>query len=205
MNWGLPFIYCQVKTYVSFIMTLWTYADSIEIQLHNDTLGSMKITKLCHLYFSMDIIWKLPILQVLPALHHYDKVETLNITLYMVSNQFYHTRINTFQKISDMVNCCCVARSVHSIEYVLDIFTCESVANQFLWVVFFSKKIRCDYEGVRKRDSPPKNDRSEFCHHLLTLMSFQTCKRFFLLLNTKEDILNVGNQTVSVPIDVLCI
>ncbi len=26
-------------------------------------------------------------------------------------------------------------------------------------------------------------------HHLLTLMSFQTCVRFFLMLNTKEDIL----------------
>ncbi len=36
-----------------------------------------------------------------------------------------------------------------------------------------------------------------FCHYLLTHMSFQTCMDFFLLLNTKEDILkNVGNQTV---------
>ncbi len=33
------------------------------------------------------------------------------------------------------------------------------------------------------------------CHHLLTLMLFQTCMRFFQLSNTKEDILkNVGNQ-----------
>jgi len=34
-------------------------------------------------------------------------------------------------------------------------------------------------------------------HSLLTLKLFQTCMSFFLLLNTKEDILkNVGNQTV---------
>ncbi len=33
------------------------------------------------------------------------------------------------------------------------------------------------------------------CHHLLTLMLFQTCMRFFQLSKTKEDILkNVGNQ-----------
>jgi len=40
------------------------------------------------------------------------------------------------------------------------------------------------------------------CHHLLTLMSFQTGIGFFLLQNTKEDILkNVGYQTVLVPIE----
>jgi len=34
-------------------------------------------------------------------------------------------------------------------------------------------------------------------HHLLTLKWFQTCMSFFLLLNTKENILkNVGNRTV---------
>ncbi len=32
--------------------------------------------------------------------------------------------------------------------------------------------------------------------YTLTLMSFQICMSFFLLLNTKQDILkNVGNQT----------
>ncbi len=37
----------------------------------------------------------------------------------------------------------------------------------------------------------------EFCHHILTLMLFQTGPRVFLLLYTKEDILKeVGNQTV---------
>jgi len=37
------------------------------------------------------------------------------------------------------------------------------------------------------------------CHHLLTLMLFQACMNFLLLLNTKEDILKVfGNQD---PID----
>ncbi len=36
-----------------------------------------------------------------------------------------------------------------------------------------------------------------FCHHLFTLHLFQTCMIFFLLFNTKEDILkNVGDQTV---------
>ncbi len=34
---------------------------------------------------------------------------------------------------------------------------------------------------------------------LLTIMLFQTCKVFFLLLNTKEDILkNFSNQTVAI-------
>ncbi len=33
-------------------------------------------------------------------------------------------------------------------------------------------------------------------------MLFQTCMRFFHLLNTKEDnLMNVGNQTVDVAID----
>ncbi len=37
----------------------------------------------------------------------------------------------------------------------------------------------------------------KLCHNLLTLKLFQTCMSFFLLLNTKEDILkNVGNQIV---------
>ncbi len=37
----------------------------------------------------------------------------------------------------------------------------------------------------------------KICHHLLTLMSFQTCVSLFLMLNIKEDILkNAGNQTV---------
>jgi len=31
----------------------------------------------------------------------------------------------------------------------------------------------------------------KFCHHLLTLKLFQTCMSFFLLLNTKEDILKM--------------
>ncbi len=36
----------------------------------------------------------------------------------------------------------------------------------------------------------------KFCHHLLTLKSFQTCMSFFLLLNTKLCILkNFSNQT----------
>ncbi len=35
------------------------------------------------------------------------------------------------------------------------------------------------------------------CHHLLPLMSFQTCVRFFLMLKAKEDILK--NQTVVDP------
>ncbi len=35
------------------------------------------------------------------------------------------------------------------------------------------------------------------CHHLLIVHLFQTCMSFFLLLNTKYNILkNVGNQTV---------
>ncbi len=34
-------------------------------------------------------------------------------------------------------------------------------------------------------------------HHLLNLMSFQTCTSFFLLLNIKEDILK--NQTAVGP------
>ncbi len=35
------------------------------------------------------------------------------------------------------------------------------------------------------------------CHNLLTLKLSQTCMSFFLLLNTKEDILkHIGNQTV---------
>jgi len=39
-----------------------------------------------------------------------------------------------------------------------------------------------------------------FCHHLPTLKLFQTYMNFFLLLNTKEDILkNMGNQTVDGP------
>ncbi len=39
-----------------------------------------------------------------------------------------------------------------------------------------------------------------FCH-LLALMLFQTCMHFFLLLNTKEDIVkSTDNQTVLVPI-----
>ncbi len=41
-----------------------------------------------------------------------------------------------------------------------------------------------------------------FWHHLLTLMSFQTCVTFFLLWNIKGDILmNVGNQTVLLTLD----
>ncbi len=45
-----------------------------------------------------------------------------------------------------------------------------------------------------------------FCHHLLTLMSsFQTCMTFFFMQNTKEDNLkNVGNQRVLIPIDLHC-
>ncbi len=40
----------------------------------------------------------------------------------------------------------------------------------------------------------------KFSHHLLTLMSFQTCTSFFLMLNIKEDILmNAGIQTVDGP------
>jgi len=36
----------------------------------------------------------------------------------------------------------------------------------------------------------------KFCHHLLTLKLFQTCKNLFLLLKKMEDILKtVGNQT----------
>ncbi len=39
-----------------------------------------------------------------------------------------------------------------------------------------------------------------FCHHLLALMSFQTCMSLFLMLNIKYDILkNAGNQTVDGP------
>jgi len=38
----------------------------------------------------------------------------------------------------------------------------------------------------------------KYYQHLLTLMSFQTRMSFFLLLNTKGDILkNTGNQTVN--------
>ncbi len=42
-----------------------------------------------------------------------------------------------------------------------------------------------------------------FCHYLLTLMLFQTCMSFFLLLNTKEDILkNMGiTKQLTVAID----
>jgi len=41
---------------------------------------------------------------------------------------------------------------------------------------------------------------SSLGHHLITVKLFQTCMNFFLLLNTKEDILNnVGNQTVDGP------
>ncbi len=44
-----------------------------------------------------------------------------------------------------------------------------------------------------------------FCHRLLTLISFQTCTIYFLLWNTKKAILkNAGSQTFSVPIDVHC-
>jgi len=40
---------------------------------------------------------------------------------------------------------------------------------------------------------------AKFYHYLLTLMVFQTCIHYFLVLNTKEDILkNVGNQTFAV-------
>ncbi len=50
-----------------------------------------------------------------------------------------------------------------------------------------------------ERVSSPKND-FYFCHNLLTLMSFQTCMSYFLMLNLKEDILkNAGNQTVVGP------
>ncbi len=39
-----------------------------------------------------------------------------------------------------------------------------------------------------------------FCHYLLTHMLSQTFINFFLVLNTKEDILkNLGNQTVAGP------
>jgi len=39
-------------------------------------------------------------------------------------------------------------------------------------------------------------------HHLLTLLLFQTCMSFFVLSNTKEDILkNVGNQRVEVQVN----
>ncbi len=41
-----------------------------------------------------------------------------------------------------------------------------------------------------------------FCHHFLTLKSFQDCMTLFLLWNTKEDVLkNVYNQTTLVTID----
>jgi len=37
----------------------------------------------------------------------------------------------------------------------------------------------------------------QFSQHLFTVMLFQTCTSFFLLMNTKEDILkNIANQTV---------
>ncbi len=40
---------------------------------------------------------------------------------------------------------------------------------------------------------------------MYTLMLFQTCMRFFILLNTKEDILiNAGNQTVTMATIVFC-
>ncbi len=35
------------------------------------------------------------------------------------------------------------------------------------------------------------NEKWNFCHHLLTLMSFQTCMTYFLLLNTKYILKNV--------------
>ncbi len=39
-----------------------------------------------------------------------------------------------------------------------------------------------------------------FCHYLVTHMLSQTCFNFFLVPNTKEDILkNLGNQTVAGP------
>ncbi len=39
-----------------------------------------------------------------------------------------------------------------------------------------------------------------FCHYLHTHMLSQTCINFFLVLNTKEDILkNVDSQTVAGP------
>ncbi len=42
-------------------------------------------------------------------------------------------------------------------------------------------------------------------HHLVTLMSFQTCMTLFLLWKTKEHILkNDGSLKVSVPIDLHC-
>ncbi len=48
------------------------------------------------------------------------------------------------------------------------------------------------------RGSLPK--KWTFCHHLLTLMSFQTCMGFLLMLHIKEDILkNAGNQTIDGP------
>ncbi len=46
--------------------------------------------------------------------------------------------------------------------------------------------------------------RNEQCCHLLTLMSFQTCISFFLMLNTEEDILkNFEEPTVVGPHELL--
>ncbi len=66
-----------------------------------------------------------------------------------------------------------------------------------LWKL--SQKRSISKKPLFKRDNLPKNKK---CWHLLMLMSFQICVSFFLLLNTKEDILkNVDDQTVVGPID----
>jgi len=54
-----------------------------------------------------------------------------------------------------------------------------------------------NYSTVHNNNMHTFTQKWKFCHHLLTLKFFQTCMSFFLLLNSKEDILkNVGNQTV---------
>jgi len=44
------------------------------------------------------------------------------------------------------------------------------------------------------------SQKGTFCHHLLTLVWFQTCVSSFLLLNTKEDILKSISK-LTTPID----
>ncbi len=55
----------------------------------------------------------------------------------------------------------------------------------------FGNESLCNKYAFLNTQSQPdvRPKKFTFCHHLLTLMSFQTCMSFCLLLSTKEDIL----------------